>query len=681
MGVNQDTRALVGAFKTGGEQKNRTYQAEVTRIDDEGVVWVNVAGSDIETPTAEIAAEVKRGDSVNVEWRNNKLYIAGNYSNPSAGLARTIVVENTANDAQHRAVDAQFTAIGAQETAASADAKADDAIAAAGAGITTDTLHYLATNLDSGVTINTPGWTTTVQTITEAAPYLWTYHTYHKASGISVNTNPVITGVYGPQGDQGETGPQGPQGATGETGPQGPQGATGPTGPQGPTGPEGETGDDGVSVTSVQPQYYLSTSSSSATGGSWSTSLTYITGRYIWTRDLVTYSDSTTTTSTEIYNQALTEACSTAEQALNIAEGVNDYFWHDNTGAHVTQVPQADYEDDPSSAGGNTLITSTGMAIRDGQTELATFGANGAQIGQNASGKTRTEISTNGMQIIQNASGTDTQIANLGYGQGYNTQGQLVDAPYYTLGTRGHNWIGNYSVSEGNSTDASSFASHSEGYQTLADNNYAHAEGYGSTSSGQASHAEGRDTTAGALYAHAEGFNTTASGKQSHAEGDSTTASGENSHAQNLGTTAAYDNQTVIGKYNDNKSGNIFEIGYGTSGTPTNVFEVDTSGNVEAAGEITDGNSRSFGNLITTALKTFSSNSWAKGNTNLSTLGYEPDTVSGYTCIGIVGASMSSQHCLCNCRLLNGQVVGRVRNFSSSAVDCTMTVDFLYMHD
>lgn len=287
------------------------------------------------------------------------------------------------------------------------------------------------------------------------------------------------------------------------------------------------------------------------------------------------------------------EAMNAANEALSIAGNTNQYFWHTetgtDTGAHITEIPKDDFIADPTNGGGNLLARSNGIAVRDGLTELATFGASGAQIGQNARGKTRTEISTSGMQIIQNASGTDTQIANLGYGQGYNTQGQLVDAPYYTLGTRGHNWIGNYSVSEGNSTDASSFASHSEGYQTLADNNYAHAEGYGSTSSGQASHAEGRDTTAGALYAHAEGFNTTASGKQSHAEGDSTTASGENSHAQNLGTTAAYDNQTVIGKYNDNKSGNIFEIGYGTLGTPANVFEVDTSGNIEAAGDITDG--------------------------------------------------------------------------------------------
>lgn len=239
------------------------------------------------------------------------------------------------------------------------DTDAAEALAQAGAGITTDTLHYLATDQSSGVTTSTPGWTTTVQAITTAAPYLWTYHTYHKASGTSVNTQPVITGVYG---DTGATGPAGP---------------TGPTGPQGQAGSDG---DDGVSVTAIQPQYYLSTSDQSATGGSWSNNLTYITGKYIWTRDAITYSNSTTGYSTEIYNEALTTACSTSEQALNIAEGIDEHFWYDNTGAHVTEDTQEDYQQDPANAGGNTLITSQGMAIRKGTTELASFSANNGII-------------------------------------------------------------------------------------------------------------------------------------------------------------------------------------------------------------------------------------------------------------------------------------------------------------
>ena len=64
----------------------KVYGAVVSRIDQDGRAWVNVAGSNIETPTATTSAEVSPNDAVNVEWRNNKLYIAGNVSNPSHRL-------------------------------------------------------------------------------------------------------------------------------------------------------------------------------------------------------------------------------------------------------------------------------------------------------------------------------------------------------------------------------------------------------------------------------------------------------------------------------------------------------------------------------------------------------------------------------------------------------------------
>lgn len=77
---------FVNAIKEPPQDTNNTYGATVSRIDDEGIVWVNIHGSDKETPTASTSTEVKRGDAVTVQWRNNKLYIGGNYSNPSAGV-------------------------------------------------------------------------------------------------------------------------------------------------------------------------------------------------------------------------------------------------------------------------------------------------------------------------------------------------------------------------------------------------------------------------------------------------------------------------------------------------------------------------------------------------------------------------------------------------------------------
>lgn len=80
-------RELVGALSPDDDkQKSKTYSAIVSHIDNEGIVWVILAGSEKETPTASTSTEVKRGDAVTVNWRDNKLYIGGNYSNPAAGV-------------------------------------------------------------------------------------------------------------------------------------------------------------------------------------------------------------------------------------------------------------------------------------------------------------------------------------------------------------------------------------------------------------------------------------------------------------------------------------------------------------------------------------------------------------------------------------------------------------------
>ena len=235
-----------------------------------------------------------------------------------------------------------------------AQTTAETALDKANGSVVTDTLHYLATSQGSGVTTSTAGWTTTVQAMTATNKYLWTYHTYTKANGSTVNTTPVITGTYGEKGDTGAKGDQ------------------------------GNKGDTGVGVSSVQPEYYLSTSASSLSGGSWSTALTYVSGKYIWTRDKVTYSDSTSNYSTAIYNGALTSACANAQSALQIANDTAQYFWFtssgSDTGAHISEKTQAEFVANPS--GGNLLARSNGIAVRDGLEELATFGADGLRIGR-----------------------------------------------------------------------------------------------------------------------------------------------------------------------------------------------------------------------------------------------------------------------------------------------------------
>lgn len=124
----------------------------------------------------------------------------------------------------------------------------------------------------------------------------------------------------------------------------------------------------------------------------------------------------------------------------------------------------------------------------------------------------------------------------------------------------------------------------------------------GPIASGMGSHAEGIATIANAVGAHSEGSvakwrpsgsvssafkPVTASGEASHAEGAGTEASGYAAHAQNKGTIAAYDSQTAIGAWNDNQSGNAFEIGNGTDDdNRSNALAVEWNGNVRIAGDV-----------------------------------------------------------------------------------------------
>ena len=59
---------------------------------------------------------------------------------------------------------------------------------------------YLATSKDTDVTIESPGWTTNIQTIDYNNKYLWNYEEVIYSIGSSDISNPVIIGVYGESG-------------------------------------------------------------------------------------------------------------------------------------------------------------------------------------------------------------------------------------------------------------------------------------------------------------------------------------------------------------------------------------------------------------------------------------------------------------------------------------------------
>ena len=66
------------------------------------------------------------------------------------------------------------------------------------------------------------------------------------------------------------------------------------------TGGKGETGNVGTSVESITTEFYLSDSKTTQTGGSWVTTMpTWSSGKYLWTRNKIVYSNPSSTDYTE----------------------------------------------------------------------------------------------------------------------------------------------------------------------------------------------------------------------------------------------------------------------------------------------------------------------------------------------------------------------------------------------
>lgn len=84
-----------------------------------------------------------------------------------------------------------------------------------GVGISRITKYYLASERNTGITVNTYGWSTSMQEMTLERKYLWSYDNIAYTNSTSVDTTPIIIGVRGESGENGivvsKTPPDNPQ--------------------------------------------------------------------------------------------------------------------------------------------------------------------------------------------------------------------------------------------------------------------------------------------------------------------------------------------------------------------------------------------------------------------------------------------------------------------------------------
>lgn len=197
-----------------------------------------------------------------------------------------------ANNAFDEAVNALENANQANATANSASQVADSAF---NKSVKSSVVTYAVGT--SGTTAPTSGWQSTVPSVS-STQYLWA-RTVFTLQDNSATTSYSVS-KQGVKGDKGDTG------ATGATG---------------ATGSPGTPGQNAPTITSVREQFYLSTSNTTQTGGSWSNTIpTWSSGKYYWTRVVTTYSDSSTTTSTAVLDQGLNQSLVSALEAKSATE-------------------------------------------------------------------------------------------------------------------------------------------------------------------------------------------------------------------------------------------------------------------------------------------------------------------------------------------------------------------------
>lgn len=293
-----------------------------------------------------------------------------------------------------------------------------------------------------------------------------------------------------------------------------------------------------------------------------------------------------------------------AEQAQKIAGNTNQYFWHTqegtDTGAHITEIPQEEFLADPNNGGGNLLARSNGIAARDGLTELAQFGANGATIGKTDGSESYAHIDYRSLQMVDKAGGDFFHVSDLRDRTGYaqitesfvgdgtttafrcyvkilafenrpyavyvdgvlQTEGtdysvrtsneyycdfvtapaneKIINIVHYTVynNAKAFTFGARRNVDSGTGDYGIGIGSAALGFYLAASGVYSFAEGVYGMAIGNYSHTEGNNGRAYGTASHVEGYNNEAYGFASHAEGEGCTALKRGSHAEGYNNEA-----------------------------------------------------------------------------------------------------------------------------------------------
>lgn len=353
----------------------------------------------------------------------------------------------------------------------------------------------------------------------------------------------------------------------------------------------GGVGDTGKGISSIQNLYCLSSSNVEAIGTWDSTPQTYIEGKYYWTKSHIVWTDNTSTDTTPVLDNALTDANANAIDARKVA---TNYLSADTSGIMVANMENGEQTPSGISSGNNVFIDSTSVNIREGQNILASFGVDGMQIGLD--NETRTEQDYHSWKMVDKDDNVYAFVSDL---RDENGEATVTETAKLNEATQ---WSEtNFEISSIISVTVNGEAP--ESYQKMLDNlikiqpqptdedvvvvtytsqspqlkAYTFGKRIQDSNVGGYSFVEGVNNVASGYTSHAEGNSNTSSGEASHVEGMLNTAQGRASHAQNFHTTASSDYQTTIGKYNVDDPNNQYAFIVGNGELNRTLHETDYS--------------------------------------------------------------------------------------------------------
>lgn len=320
--------------------------------------------------------------------------------------------------------------------------------------------------------------------------------------------------------------------------------------------------------------------------------------------------DNFTATGTEYIQENANSVESRVASVEATARETGNYFWVDDDGAHVTQVPKSDIVADGWEGIYNSLITSTEFQVRYGETPLATFGeevtignesdsalhlTNDSITGAGADGKVFFDFNGDGatQTVVYNVAKYLTKPSGIAaidatvVGERFDANTDHGSANITVVakdGSSSLNVLFSSVITYGSSVDESQtrtidgveyefVLTHARNRNRVSFTVIPNGLETSYNVAGYFTYSNNESTPTYVLGAESD-----VSGAYSSAIGYGNTVSGEYSNAFGYGLNVEYENQTALGKYNESRPGALLEVGYGTAQTPKSVFSVMYNG-------------------------------------------------------------------------------------------------------